>query len=249
MPLLELKGLSRRFGALVAVDTVDMSVEAGEIRAVIGPNGAGKSTLFNLITGLFKPSSGAVYFAGAEITGLPAHRIAGYGIARTFQLTHLFPQLTARENVRIAAQARDKGRWQLLGGGGVLGRTAALADEALERMRLSPLADRPAALLSHGDQRLLEVAMAIAQRPRLIMLDEPTQGLSIEETDHAVDNLKAALAGGELTMILVEHDMEVVFRLADNITVLHRGHVIADGPAAAVRADPVVQRAYLGGAE
>ncbi len=249
MPLLELRGLSHRFGALVAVDAVDMSIEAGEIRAVIGPNGAGKSTLFNLITGLFKPSAGAVYFAGAEITGRPAHQIAGSGIARTFQLTHLFPQLTARENVRIAAQARDKGRWQLLGGGGVLARTAALADEALERMRLSPLADRPAALLSHGDQRLLEVAMAIAQKPRLIMLDEPTQGLSIEETDHAVDNLKAALAGGELTMILVEHDMEVVFKLADNITVLHRGHVIADGPAAAVRADPVVQRAYLGGAE
>ena len=247
--MLEVRNISKSFGGFWAINQVNLDVKNGEVVAVIGPNGAGKSTLFNLITGLFKPSSGAVHFAGAEITGLPAHRIAGYGIARTFQLTHLFPQLTARENVRIAAQARDKGRWQLLGGGGVLGRTAALADEALERMRLSPLADRPAALLSHGDQRLLEVAMAIAQRPRLIMLDEPTQGLSIEETDHAVDNLKAALAGGELTMILVEHDMEVVFRLADNITVLHRGHVIADGPAAAVRADPVVQRAYLGGAE
>ena len=249
MALLELKGLTRRFGALIAVDAVDMSIATGEIRAVIGPNGAGKSTLFNLITGVFKPSAGQVFFAGEEITGLAPHRIALLGIARTFQLTHLFPQLSARENVRIAAQACDSGRWHPLGGSGTLRRTAARAEEALERMRLSAVAERPAALLSHGDQRLLEVAMAMAQGPRLLMLDEPTQGLSIEETDRATENLKTAFAGGDLTMILVEHDMEVVFKLADNITVLHRGHVIADGPAAAVRADPEVKRAYLGGTE
>jgi branched-chain amino acid transport system ATP-binding protein len=247
MALLECKGLVRQFGGLVAVDGVDMKVEVGEIRAVIGPNGAGKSTLFNLITGVFKPTAGEVVFAGANITGLPTHEVAQLGIARTFQLCHVFPQLTARENVRIAAQARDKQRWRFLGGSGVVDRSGAIADEALEHMRLTRFADVAAAMLSHGDQRLLEVAMAIAQKPRLLMLDEPTQGLSLEETDRAVQILKGMLGAGDLSVILVEHDMEVVFKLADNITVLHRGGVIADGAPAAVKANAAVKSAYLGG--
>ena len=246
MPLLECKGLIRRFGALVAVDTVDMTVEPGEIRAVIGPNGAGKSTLFNLITSTIRPSGGRVIFDGVDITGLPVHEVAHRGIARTFQLCHIFPLLSARENVRIAAQARERGRWRFLGGGHVLSRSASEADEALERLGLARCARTPAGLLSHGDQRLLEVAMAVAQRPRLLMLDEPTQGLSIQETDHAVGMLKTMLAGGGLSVILVEHDMEVVFRLADNITVLHRGRVIADGSPDAVKANAEVRSAYLG---
>jgi branched-chain amino acid transport system ATP-binding protein len=249
VPLLECKGLVRRFGALVAVDHVDLSVEPGEIRAVIGPNGAGKSTVFNLITSVLEPTTGQVVFAGENITGMPVYQVAQKGIARTFQLCHVFPALTARENVRIAAQARDKARWRLLGGGSVLGRSTAVADEAIERMRLSRFADVTAAMLSHGDQRLLEVAMAIAQKPRLLMLDEPTQGLSIEETGRAVQILKDLLAAGDLSVLLVEHDMEVVFKLADNITVLHRGRVIADGPPAAVRANAEVRSAYLGGSE
>jgi branched-chain amino acid transport system ATP-binding protein len=249
MPLLECKGLTRRFGALVAVDGVDMMLEPGEIRAVIGPNGAGKSTLFNLITSVLKPTAGHVTFAGENVTGLAVHDVAQRGIARTFQLCHVFPALTARENVRIAAQARDRRRWRFVGGGGVLGRSATVADEALEHMRLTRLADVTAAMLSHGDQRLLEVAMAIAQKPRLLMLDEPTQGLSLEETDRAVRILKGMLSAGNLSVLLVEHDMEVVFKLADNITVLHRGRVIADGPPAAVRANAEVRSAYLGGSE
>ena len=152
MPLLECKGLVRRFGALVAVDAVDMSLEAGKIRAVIGPNGAGKSTVFNLITSVLKPTAGEVVFAGENITGLPVHAVAQRGIARTFQLCHIFPALTARENVRIAAQARDTRRWRFLGGGSVLDRSAAIADEALDHMRLSRFADVAAAMLSHGDQ-------------------------------------------------------------------------------------------------
>jgi branched-chain amino acid transport system ATP-binding protein len=249
VPLLECKGLTRRFGALVAVDGVDMTVEAGEIRAVIGPNGAGKSTVFNLITSALRPDAGEVVFAGETITGMPVHQVAQKGIARTFQLCHVFPALTVRENVRIASQARDDRRWLFLGGGGVLHRSADVADEALERLRLTRFADMTASMLSHGDQRLLEVAMAIAQKPRLLMLDEPTQGLSIEETGRAVQILKDLLATGNLSVLLVEHDMEVVFGLADKITVLHRGRVIADGAPAAVRANSEVRSAYLGGAE
>ena len=249
MPLLECRGLTRRFGALVAVDGFDLTVEPGEIRAVIGPNGAGKSTVFNLITSVLKPSAGQVVFAGEDVTGLPVHQVAQKGIARTFQLCHIFPALTVRENVRIAAQARDGRRWQFLGGGRVLNRSASAADEAIARMRLTRMADATAAMLSHGDQRLLEIAMAIAQKPRLLMLDEPTQGLSIEETGRAVQILKDMLTEGDLSVLLVEHDMEVVFKLADNITVLHRGRVIADGSPAAVRASAEVRSAYLGGAQ
>ena len=249
MPLLECRGLVRRFGALVAVDGIDLAVEPGEIRAVIGPNGAGKSTVFNLITSVLKPSAGQVIFAGEDITGMPVHEVAQKGIARTFQLCHIFPALTVRENVRIAAQARDGRRWQFLGGGRVLNRSASAADEAIARMRLTRMANATAAMLSHGDQRLLEIAMAIAQKPRLLMLDEPTQGLSIEETGRAVQILKDMLTEGDLSVLLVEHDMEVVFKLADNITVLHRGRVIADGSPAAVRASAQVRSAYLGGAQ
>jgi branched-chain amino acid transport system ATP-binding protein len=249
VPLLECRGLVRRFGALVAVDGIDLAVEPGEIRAVIGPNGAGKSTVFNLITSVLKPSAGQVIFAGEDVTGMPVHQVAQKGIARTFQLCHIFPALTVRENVRIAAQARDGRRWQFLGGGGVLNRSASAADDAIGRMRLTRLADATAAMLSHGDQRLLEIAMAIAQKPRLLMLDEPTQGLSIEETGRAVQILKDMLAAGDLSVLLVEHDMEVVFKLADNITVLHRGRVIADGAPAVVRASAEVRSAYLGGAQ
>jgi len=249
VPLLECKRLVRRFGALVAVDDVDLTVERGEIRAVIGPNGAGKSTVFNLITSVLKPSAGRVIFAGEDITGLPVHEVAQKGIARTFQLCHVFPALSVRENVRIAAQARDRRRWRFLGGSSVLSSSSAVADAAIERLRLAALADVTAAMLSHGDQRLLEVAMAVAQKPRLLMLDEPTQGLSIEETARAVQILKDMLAEGDLSVLLVEHDMEVVFKLADNITVLHRGRVIADGSPAAVRGNPQVRSAYLGGAD
>lgn len=247
MPLLELDGLSRHFGGIVAVDCVSMQVAEGEVRAVIGPNGAGKSTLFNLITGVLPASGGEVRFDGRRITGLPAHRICQLGIARTFQITALYPEMTARDNVRLAAQARAPGRWRPWGGGATLREAGQRGDAALERLGLGAVAHRPAGLLSHGDQRLLEVAMALAQGPHLLLLDEPTQGLSVEETAQAVDTLAGLLADQGMTVLLVEHDMEVVFRLAARITVLHRGAVIADGTPEAVQADPDVQRAYLGG--
>jgi branched-chain amino acid transport system ATP-binding protein len=247
MPLLECHNLTRRFGALIAVDAVTLSVEKGEIRSVIGPNGAGKSTFFNLVTGMLRPTQGRVILDGEDITGLPAHVIAQKGVARTFQLTQLMAKLTARENVRLAAQARDPRRWYMLGGDSVLSDATAKADIALERLHLTEHANILASELSHGDQRLLEIAMALAQGARLLMLDEPTQGLSLQETDRAVEIMREALTGGDVTVMLVEHDMEVVFKLADRITVLHRGRVIADDAPSIVRADPHVQEAYLGG--
>ncbi len=249
MALLECHGVSRRFGALVAVDGVDMSVEGGEIRAIIGPNGAGKSTFFNLITGTIPPTSGTVVLDGETITGLSSYATCQRGISRTFQLTHLFPDLSPLDNARLAAQARLDRRWLPIGGSRVLAEATRRAEEALARLGLERIGPRHAGLLSHGDQRLLEVAMALAQQPRVLLLDEPTQGLSVEETYSAVDTLSELLKDGALTVLLVEHDMEVVFRLAQRITVLHRGAVIADGAPEDVKANAAVQEAYLGGFE
>jgi branched-chain amino acid transport system ATP-binding protein len=246
-PYLECEGLSRHFGALAALDGVTMRVESGEIRALIGPNGAGKSTLFNVITGVLAPTAGVVRFKGERLSGLPPHEVCARGLSRTFQITALFSRLSALENVRLAAQARSARRWRILPGGPANNQTAREGRQWLERLGLSALADTPAGLLSHGDQRLLEVAMALAQRPEVLLLDEPTQGLSVEETARTVDILRALLSGGGLTVLLVEHDMEVVFSLAQHITVLNRGRVIADGATEAVRQDPRVQEAYLGG--
>lgn len=247
MAYLECRALSRHFGALAAVDGVSMTVERGEIRAVIGPNGAGKSTLFNLITGMLRPTAGTVTFKGEPLTGLAPHEICQRGLSRTFQLTALFPGLSAIENIRLGAQGRQAGRWRFLAGRRTLAVTRREAKRWLERLRLADMAPTPAGLLSHGDQRLLEVAMALAQRPEVLLLDEPTQGLSVEETERTVETLKALLSDGGLTVLLVEHDMEVVFSLARKITVLHQGRVIADGEPDAVKADPAVQTAYLGG--
>jgi len=247
--LLQVDNLSKRYGALVAVDNVSMQVGEGEVRAVIGPNGAGKTTLFHLITGVVPPSTGSVRFAGSDITRLPPHAICQRGLSRTFQLTSLFPQMSARENAMLAAQARHPKRWMPFGGASVFAQARATGEAALAQLGLSRIADRPAGLLSHGDQRLLEVAMAMAQEPKVLLLDEPTQGLSVEETAEAVETLAQFLAKARLTVLLVEHDMEVVFRLAHRITVLHRGAVIADGPPAIVKANARVQEAYLGGME
>jgi branched-chain amino acid transport system ATP-binding protein len=247
MALLELDGLTKRFGGVTAVNDVTMRVEAGEVRAVIGPNGAGKTSLFHLITGVIKPTAGTIRFDGRDLTGHASHRVCKAGLSRTFQLTALFPEMTARENTRLSAQSHLPRSWQPWGGRSVFAEAAARGDEALERLGLTGMAERTAGLLSHGDQRLLEVAMALAQRPRVLLLDEPTQGLSVEETLSAVDTLAGLLTDGSLTVLLVEHDMEVVFRLARKITVLHRGSVIADGDPDTVKANDEVQAAYLGG--
>ncbi|HQT75834.1 MAG TPA: ABC transporter ATP-binding protein [Rhodopila sp.] len=247
MALLEVDGLTKRYGGVTAVNQVTMRVEAGEVRAVIGPNGAGKTSLFHLLTGVIRPTAGEIRFDGRVLTGLSSYRVCQAGLSRTFQLTSLFPDMTARENARLSAQARLGRPWQPCGGGRLFAEASRRGDEALERLGLTSVATRPAGLLSHGDQRLLEVAMALAQQPRVLLLDEPTQGLSVEETQTAVATLAGLLADGRLTVLLVEHDMEVVFRLAQRIMVMHRGTVIADDVPDVVKADPEVQAAYLGG--
>ncbi len=244
---LECRGVTRHFGAVAALTDVTMTVAQGEIRAVIGPNGAGKSTLFNVIAGVLRPSAGSVRLRDELLTGLPPYAVCARGLSRTFQLTRLFPRLTALENVRLAAQARAAHRWRLLGGARTTAETTRLARHWLERLHLGHVSCAPAGLLSHGDQRLLEVAMALAQQPEVLLLDEPTQGLSIDETARTVDLLRECLSDGRLTVLLVEHDMEVVFSLARRITVLHQGRVIADGPPEAVRTNAAAQAAYLGG--
>ncbi len=249
MTLLQTRALSRSFGALRAVADLNLAVERGELRAIIGPNGAGKTTFFHLVSGVLRPTAGQVFFQGEEISGLPAPARCCRGISRTFQITSIFPELTALENVRIAIQLKGYGNFRLLGGRSLLSRTGRRAREALEFLGLADRADLPASALPHGEQRLLEIAMALAQEPEILLLDEPTQGLSPEETVATVTVIRRIAREQNLTILLVEHDMDVVFNLADRISVLHFGQLIAAGSPAEIRANAEVQTAYLGGLE
>ena len=247
--LLETRGLGRAFGALQAVAGVSLAVEAGEVRAVIGPNGAGKTTLFHLISGLLAPTSGRVLFRGDDVTALPAPARCRRGISRTFQITSIFPELSVLENVRIAVQLRSGGNFRLIGGRAALEASEQRARASLDSLGLLGRAAEPASTLPHGDQRLLEIAMAVAQEPALLLLDEPTQGLSPEDTVATVAVIRQVARRQRLTILLVEHDMDVVFDLADRISVLHFGQLIAEGTPDQIRANADVQRAYLGGGE
>jgi len=247
--LLETRALGRAFGALQAVADVSLAVEPGEVRAVIGPNGAGKTTLFHLISGLLAPTAGHVLFRGEDVTALPAPVRCRRGISRTFQITSIFPELSVLENVRMAVQLRGGGNFQLVGGRATLEASEQRARTSLESLGLLDRAAEQATTLPHGDQRLLEIAMAVAQEPALLLLDEPTQGLSPEDTVATVAVIRHVARRQKLTILLVEHDMDVVFDLADRISVLHFGQLIAEGTPNEIRANVEVQRAYLGGAE
>jgi branched-chain amino acid transport system ATP-binding protein len=246
-PILETRALCRSFGALRAVDGVNLAVEPGELRAIIGPNGAGKTSFFHLISGVIRPTSGQVVWRGKDISALPAPDRCRRGISRTFQITSIFPEFTVLENVRIAIQLKAGGNFRLLGGRSLLSSTESQARASLEFLGLLDRADLLASTLPHGDQRLLELAMALAQKPELLLVDEPTQGLSPEDTEAAVAVVRQITKARALTILLVEHDMDVVFNLADRISVLHLGQLIAEGSPAEIRANPEVQKAYLGG--
>jgi branched-chain amino acid transport system ATP-binding protein len=240
-PLLATEQLTRDFGSLIAVNAVDFAVQAGELRSIIGPNGAGKTTFFRLISGEMQPSSGHIRFQGQDITRLPQHRIARLGIAKSYQITNVFPHLTVLENVRVAMQGRAFDFWSRADRlSEVRERAAAL----LSRVGLAGKASLLAAHLSHGEKRHLELAIALASDPVLLLLDEPTAGMSPEETEASV-TLISELAAGR-TVILVEHKMRVVMNISDRITVLHQGRVLAEGTPEEIRANHEVQQTYLG---
>jgi branched-chain amino acid transport system ATP-binding protein len=243
-PILRVESLVKRFGGLVALGGVDLAVEAGEFHAIIGPNGAGKSTFFNAMTGLLRPDSGRVAFEGRDITGEPPHRVARRGVARTFQITSVFPDLSALENVQVALLAHARRSWSLWSRARTLG--AERAQELLALVGLAASAAKPAGTLAHGDQKRLELAIALAGEPRLLFLDEPTAGMAAQERIEAIRLVHRIARELGLSCVFTEHDMAVVFAVATRITVLHQGRVLAEGTPAEVRARPEVQQVYLG---
>jgi len=239
---LRTEDLTVRFGGLTALNQVNFAVGRDEIRAIIGPNGAGKSTFFNCLTGVLRPSSGHILFDGGDITGLSPDRISHRGIARSYQITNILPNATALENVRIAAQSRRHG-WSLLAHHRAYRDIIAKAEAVLEAVGLLTKAYELAANLSHGEQRNLEVGIALATEPQLLCLDEPTAGMSAAETQDTMALVRAIAKN--LTILIVEHDMQVVMELAQRITVLHYGEILAEGTPAEIQQNPRVLEVYL----
>jgi len=241
-PILHTEGLTMRFGGLTAVNNVSIAIERGEIRAIIGPNGAGKSTFFNCITGVLRPTSGRILLNGEDVAGLPPNEVSHKGVARSYQITNILPGASVLENVRIAAQSR-RHAWNMvrnrLSFPDILDRARAV----LDAVGLLEQEDELAANLSHGAQRNLEIGIALATEPHLLCLDEPTAGMSVSETRVTVELVRRIAK--DLTIVIVEHDMEVVMGLAKTITVLHYGEVLAEGTPAQIQANPRVQEVYL----
>ena len=242
-PILRTEALTVRFGGLAALSQVNFEVARDEVRAIIGPNGAGKSTFFNCLTGVLRPTSGRIIFNGEDITGLPSNAISQKGIARSYQITNIMPNATTLENVRIAAQSR-RHSWNLLRHHASFADINEKAKAALDAVRLLSKADELAANLSHGEQRNLEIGIALATEPSLLLLDEPTAGMSAAET-HDTMQLVRRIAKKNLTILIVEHDMQVVMELCHRITVLHYGEILADGTPEEIQRNPRVQEVYL----
>ncbi len=246
MSLLRVENLSKHFGSLIAVDTVSMTVEPGELRAVIGPNGAGKTTFFNMISGFLTQTTGKITFDGEDISAVwPARRV-WRGIARTFQITEVFPELTVRENLRIAVEVANGYRLRIWQSRDEDGEVKARVVDLLEMSGLSDKADRLVGELSHGDQRSTEIMMALALKPRLLLLDEPTAGMGDQETYDVTKLIRKLHKDQKLSIVLIEHDMRVVFHLADRIMVLAEGKMLAEGTPKEIAANEAVQAAYLG---
>lgn len=242
-PVLEAKGLSIAFGGLRAVDNVSFSIERNRITTIIGPNGAGKSTVFNLISGALPPRAGQLLIDGVDHTGQPPYKMQAAGLARSFQITNLFFELSVAENLRLASQILEPWSmaWRPVSASGkAIERVAQL----LVRFQLADKADYPAGKLSHGEQRRLEVAVALACKPKVLLLDEPTQGMSHGDTQDTAALIKSLAA--DVTVLLIEHDIGLVMSLSDHVIVMHQGQKIAEGDPAAVRSNPAVQAAYFG---
>lgn len=248
MPYLETKDLSKYFGGLKALDKVNFSVEKGQLKSIIGPNGAGKTTLFNLLSGLYLPTHGKIYFQGEDITGKTMHQISQIGITKTFQITHIFPRLTVFENVRISCQSRKTSFnfWR---------RAESLSDinektyKILQMVQLLDSQNKIASTLSHGEKKYLEIGIALATEPKLLLLDEPTAGMSPAETILAMNLIRKLRDELNLTILLVEHDMNVVMNISDDILCLNEGKVIACGSPQEISCNDLVQQVYLGRAK
>jgi branched-chain amino acid transport system ATP-binding protein len=246
MTILEARGLRKHFGDLAAVAGVDLTFREKELAAVIGPNGAGKTTFFNLVTGRLKPTAGKVYFQGKDITGLTPYQIARKGISRIFQITNLFPELTVYENIRVAVLSKLRETAKILTFDRNLTRANDETDRILNTVGLSDKRNSLCGVVSHGDQRLVEIGIALAIDPILLLLDEPTGGMGPEETDEMVKFIQGLAEEQNTTILLVEHDMSVVFSIAERIVVMHQGEIIADGKPDEIKADARVREAYLG---
>jgi branched-chain amino acid transport system ATP-binding protein len=246
MSLLTVERVSRRFGSLVAVNNVSLSVEPGELRAVIGPNGAGKTTFFNMISGFLAPTSGRILFEGEDVTRLLPARRVWRGIARTFQVTEVFPELSVRENLRIAAEVAAGYRLRPWISREADAEVSARVTDLSDMGGLSDKETQPVGELSHGDQRATEIMMALALKPRLLLLDEPTSGMGDQETYNITQLIRQLHRDHKLSIVLIEHDMRVIFHLADRIMVLAEGAMLAEGTPPEIAANEMVQAAYLG---
>jgi len=246
MSVLAVRNLTKRFGSLVAVRDISLTVEAGELRAVIGPNGAGKTTFFNLVSGFLASSTGSILFEGRDISRIPADQRVGLGMARTFQITEIFPELTVFENIRIVTEVAAGYRLRPWLNRAEAADIRRRIDETLALAALSDKADRLVGELAHGDQRATEIMMALALKPRLLLLDEPTAGMGDQETYEISQIIRRLHKNNKLTIVLIEHDMRVVFHLADRITVLDQGGFLAEGTPREIAANEAVQTAYLG---
>ena len=245
--IIETQNLTKYFGALAAVDDVSIKIEAGTLHAIIGPNGAGKTTFFNLLSGNLKPTSGKVFYKGMDLTGKPIHRMIHLGIGRSFQITNIFPNLTVHENIRLASQAMEDNNFRFLMDTAKMVRCEERTAEVIERVGLKSQSLLPARALSHGDQRKLELGMILAPDPELLLLDEPTAGMATEQVPELITLIQEVQQTGANTVILVEHNMNVVMSVSDKITVMHQGKVLAEGTPAEIAANHEVQTAYLGG--
>ena len=245
--IIETQHLSKHFGGLAAVDDVSIKIEAGTLHAIIGPNGAGKTTFFNLLSGNLKPTNGKVFYKGQDLTGKPIYRMIHMGIGRSFQITNIFPNLTVRENIRLASQAMENKNFRFLMDTSKMESVEERTTVVVEKVGLGSQSLLPARMLSHGDQRKLELGMILAPDPELLLLDEPTAGMATDQVPELITLIQEVQQSGLKTVILVEHNMNVVMKVSDRITVMHQGKVLAEGTPGEIATNHEVQTAYLGG--